>query len=34
MRIATTTGDVGFYGKTDEERIRSLHRADNRFDAE
>lgn len=27
MKIATTTGDFGFYCKTDEERIRELHRA-------
>ena len=27
MKIATTTGDFAFYCKTDEERIRELHRA-------
>ena len=27
MKIATTTGDFGFYCKTDEERIRELNRA-------
>ena len=31
MKIATTTGDFGFYCKTDEERIRELHRAGFRY---
>lgn len=31
MRIATTTGDFNFYCKTDEERIRELHRAGFRY---
>ena len=31
MRIATTTGDFSFFCKTDEERIRELHRAGFRY---
>ena len=31
MKIATTTGDFGFYCNTDEERIRELHRAGFRY---
>ena len=31
MKIATTTADFGFYCKTDEERIRELHRAGFRY---
>lgn len=31
MRIATTTGDFSFFCKTDEERIRQLHRAGFRY---
>ena len=31
MKIATTTGDFGFYCKTNEERIRELHRAGFRY---
>ena len=31
MKIATTTGDFGFYCQTDEERIRELHRAGFRY---
>lgn len=31
MKIATTTTDFGFYCKTDEERIRELHRAGFRY---
>ena len=31
MKIATTTGDFGFYCGTDEERIRELHRAGFRY---
>ena len=31
MKIATTTGDFGYYCKTDEERIRELHRAGFRY---
>lgn len=31
MKIATTTGDFGFYCTTDEERIRELHRAGFRY---
>ena len=31
IKIATTTGDFGFYCKTDEERIRELHRAGFRY---
>lgn len=31
MKIATTTGDFAFYCKTDEERIRELHRAGFRY---
>ena len=29
MKIATTTGDFAFYCKTDEEKIKELHRAGN-----
>lgn len=31
MKIATTTGDFGFYCTTDEERLRELHRAGFRY---
>ena len=31
MKIATTTGDFGFYCSTDEARIRELHRAGFRY---
>ncbi len=31
MKIATTTGDFGFYCKNDEERIRELHKAGFRY---
>ena len=31
MKIATTTGDFGFYCNTDEERIRELHKAGFRY---
>ena len=31
MKIATTTGDFGFFCKNDEERIRELHRAGFRY---
>lgn len=31
MKIATTTGDFGFFCRTDEERIRELHRAGFRY---
>lgn len=31
MKIATTTGDFGFYCHTDAERIRELHRAGFRY---
>ena len=31
MKIATTTGDFSFYCRTDEERIRELHRAGFRY---
>lgn len=31
MKIATTTGDFGFYCKTDKERIQELHRAGFRY---
>ena len=31
MKIATTTGDFGFYCQTDEDRIRELHRAGFRY---
>ena len=31
MKIATTTEDFGFYCRTDEERIRELHRAGFRY---
>lgn len=31
MKIATTTGDFGFYCRTNEERIRELHRAGFRY---
>ena len=31
MKIATTTGDFGFYCSSDEERIRELHRAGFRY---